>query len=286
MNRSACTRFAAAFAMLVALAQPAVARDALSGPQVKRTELALVKVVSTTPAIEVHDVASRDEYVRILVEKVKPARGVVILFAGGRGATLVSPDGRIGQLAGNFLIRSRHQFWAQGFTTVVFDAPSDNEDDLRWFQDSEEFAADVGAVIRHLRKTLNLPIWLVGTSRGTVSAANAAARLGRNPPDGVVFTATLFESGRFSDVFEFELEKVAVPILIVHHRQDECEYTLPSEVSAFRTRLTRAKPVKVMWFEGGVPRGRPCQARHYHGFNGIEDEVIAAIAAWIKKPTP
>jgi predicted alpha/beta-hydrolase family hydrolase len=141
-------------------------------------------------------------------------------------------------------------------------------------------------VIKHLRKTLNLPIWLIGTSRGTVSVANAATRLRENRPDGVVFSSTLFESGRWSDVFEFELETVAVPTLIVHHRKDECEYTAPAEVPAFRARLKRAQPLKVMWFEGGVPRGGPCRARHYHGFNGIEEQVIAAIAAWIKQPAP
>ena len=36
----------------------------------------------------------------------------------------------------------------------------------------------------------------------------------------------------------------------------------------------------------GVATGKPCKARHYHGFNGIEDQVIADIAAWIKAPTP
>jgi hypothetical protein len=272
--------------LAIALVRPTVAREPLSGPQVKRTERAVINVVSTTPAIEVHDVASRDAQVRILVEKTTPAVGVVILFAGGRGATMISPEGRIAQLAENFLIRSRQLFWAQGLTTVVFDAPSDNEDDLRWFHDSEAFAADVGAVIRHLRKELKLPIWLIGTSRGTVAVANAATRLRKDRPDGVVFSATLFESGRFSDVFEFELEKIALPVLIVHHREDACEVTPPGEVPAFRERLKAAKPLKVLWFEGGVPRGEPCRARHYHGFNAIEEQVIADVVAWIKLPAP
>ncbi len=269
-----------------ALVRPAVAREPLTGPQVKRSERAVIKVVSRTPTTEVHDVASRDAQVRILVEKTTPAVGVVILFAGGRGATMISPEGRIGQLAGNFLIRSRHLLWAQGLTTVVFDAPSDNEDDLRWIHDSEEFAADVGAVIRHLRKELKLPIWLIGTSRGTVAIANAASRLQKDKPDGVVFSATLFESGRFSDVFEFDLEKIALPVLIVHHRADACEVTPPGRVPTFRERLKAAQPLKVLWYEGGTPIGKPCRARHYHGFNTIEEQVIADVAAWIKKPAP
>ena len=35
------------------------------------------------------------------------------------------------------------------------------------------------------------------------------------------------------------------------------------------------------WQEGGITVGDPCEARAYHGFNGIEREVITRIAAWI-----
>jgi hypothetical protein len=27
--------------------------------------------------------------------------------------------------------------------------------------------------------------------------------------------------------------------------------------------------------------GNPCEARAYHGFNGLESEVVGKIAAWI-----
>lgn len=33
---------------------------------------------------------------------------------------------------------------------------------------------------------------------------------------------------------------------------------------------------------GGNNRGDPCEAWAYHGFNGVEDEVVSDIAAWIK----
>jgi len=36
-----------------------------------------------------------------------------------------------------------------------------------------------------------------------------------------------------------------------------------------------------MVFEGGVSFGDPREARTYHGFNGIEAEVVAMTAAWI-----
>jgi hypothetical protein len=33
--------------------------------------------------------------------------------------------------------------------------------------------------------------------------------------------------------------------------------------------------------EGGVSEGDPCEAFAYHGYNGIEREVVAKIAAWL-----
>lgn len=35
-------------------------------------------------------------------------------------------------------------------------------------------------------------------------------------------------------------------------------------------------------FEGGVSVGDPCEAFAYHGYHGIEREVVHAIATWIK----
>ncbi len=40
----------------------------------------------------------------------------------------------------------------------------------------------------------------------------------------------------------------------------------------------RKELVTVNW---GSNRGDPCEAFAYHGFNGIEDEVVGKIAAWI-----
>ena len=33
--------------------------------------------------------------------------------------------------------------------------------------------------------------------------------------------------------------------------------------------------------QGGTSVGDPCEARSHHGYNGIERDVVARIAAWI-----
>lgn len=38
---------------------------------------------------------------------------------------------------------------------------------------------------------------------------------------------------------------------------------------------------QVLSFTEGTSLGDPCEARAYHGFNGLEDQVVTAIARWI-----
>jgi hypothetical protein len=35
-------------------------------------------------------------------------------------------------------------------------------------------------------------------------------------------------------------------------------------------------------FKGGENRGDPCEALAYHGFNGLDKDVVAKIAEWIR----
>ncbi len=46
-------------------------------------------------------------------------------------------------------------------------------------------------------------------------------------------------------------------------------------------KLTNAPRKQLLAFQGGDNRGDPCEAMAYHGFNGIEREVVAQTAAWI-----
>jgi len=52
------------------------------------------------------------------------------------------------------------------------------------------------------------------------------------------------------------------------------------------SKLTTAGPVKALIYSGGDAFGSPCQAAHYHGFNGIEEEVVEDIVAWMRSPAP
>jgi hypothetical protein len=39
---------------------------------------------------------------------------------------------------------------------------------------------------------------------------------------------------------------------------------------------------QLLTFKGGINRGDPCEALAYHGFNGLQKEVVTGIAEWIR----
>ena len=70
-------------------------------------------------------------------------------------------------------------------------------------------------------------------------------------------------------------------VLVVHHEQDGCRVTLYGDVPRLMEKLASSPRKELMTFTGGVDQGNPCQARAYHGFNGLERAVVAKIADWI-----
>ncbi len=238
---------------------------------------------------QVLDVPSRPGVTqRILVITPEKPKAAVILFAGGDGGLTLEADGRIPKLAGNFLVRTRQQFVEQGLTTVVIDAPSDKQSHpyLSGSRQTDEHVSDVRAVIAWLRQQSKIPVWLVGTSRGTQSVAHVATRLppADGGPDGIVLTSTVVSDPRSRAVPEMALDRIRIPVLVAHHREDGCRVCLYSDVPRLMERLSASARKELLTFDGGTSIGDPCQARAYHGFNGIEGDVVRKIAAWIINP--
>jgi hypothetical protein len=207
----------------------------------------------------------------------------VVLFAGGNGALHLGGD-HLG-LAGNFLVRNRARFAGHRLLVAVVDSPSDQPDGLDGFRTTAVHAADVRAVIEALRAEASVPVWLVGTSMGTVSAANAAARLAvAGGPDGLVLTSTVTRRGRErpETVGDVRLQDIRVPALVVHHRDDACRGTPYADTPALLRDLAGAPRRELLSFTGGdPPRSGPCEARAAHGYVGLDAEVVTAIATWI-----
>jgi hypothetical protein len=208
------------------------------------------------------------------VPPMRKPQAVALLYAGGNGSIRLrmEEDGPKFTSA-NFLPRSRNAFIRNGVLPVLMDAPSDRADGMSdEFRRSSEHAADARAAIAEMRRRHpGLPVFLVGTSRSTISIANLAAVLDRDIA-GVVFSSTLLRG------VGFNWPSIRVPALFVHHFYDACPATRYEEAQ----RLSGRYAFPLISVKGGAPaKAGPCQSLSAHGFYGAEADTVKAIAAWM-----
>ena len=211
---------------------------------------------------------------------------VVLLPGGAGGIGNLNDSGWPG--SSNFLIRSGKLFAAQGFNVAMVARPSDIKDLDYRIRTSEPHMDDLRNALLRLKKMSPAPIWLVGTSRGTISAAAfAISEKNTGLVDGVVLTASVTNFKYPGAVPTQDLEKIKVPVLVLHHDKDACVACRPYEVSHIMDKLTNAPVRKQIMVNGGTGAvGDPCEAEHWHGFIGMEQDAVELISNWIKKPAP
>ena len=247
---------------------------------------ALLLIPSLAAAQEIVTLASRDGATQSFLF-LAPAQPVAaaVLFAGNYGnLRLRRENGEIRFGDGNFLVRSRQLFVESGIAVAVIDAPSDQPrgmDDR--FRLGDQHAADIAAVVADLKKRFsNVPVFLVGTSRGSVSAAATGAALGASV-SGVVLTASVFLWARSGPGLSgFDYARISAPVLLAHHAEDSCSSTPYREAR----KLAESRHYPLITVKGGLPAtSDPCEAFSAHGFLGKEKETVEAIANWmLKKP--
>ena len=215
-----------------------------------------------------------------------PPKASVVLYPGGPGNIELKADGTI-EAPGNFLVRSREHFAAEGFLAAVVDRPSDwAGSDSERYRMTPAHVEDAAAIAGVLRQEAPAPVWFVGTSRGTISVANIASRLGGDKIAGIVLTSSVTNPGKKSQqaVPDADLANIAVPVLIMGHGGDDCYVTPWSEQEALAKRFKNAAAIEAIRIDGGDQGNLhdACGPFSHHGFLGQEKEVVAKIAAWIR----
>ena len=210
----------------------------------------------------------------------------LILLVGGNGVLKLNKQGRFKKKHKNFLARTRHMFHSKGYLTALVDAPLAKQDKkgLKGFRTKGGHAKDLAKIARRLKARNKRPVIVIGTSRGTISAANLASRAGRNLVSGVVLTSTLLVGKKHLSIKGVAVTKISAPVLIAHHKNDGCRKT-PFAAAKKLARKLQTSGIKTSFqaFSGGSNKSKPCKGRSYHGFLGIEKTVIAAITAWIQQ---
>jgi hypothetical protein len=216
--------------------------------------LVMAIVVAVLPRVALAEEAVKVGGALALLNKPASPQAAVILIPGGNGQLNIRPDGSFGGLAGNQLVRTRKAYMSQGVATLTLD-----------------LGVDVAAAVTYMR-AIAPKVVVAGTSRGSLRVLNGLPAR----PDGIVLTAAFLPEVRARAGSPASLP----PTLVIQHRKDSCKHTLPTNVEPFAA--WGGSKVKVVWMDGGTNIGDPCEAKAYHGFNGLDGQVVAAIAQFAK----
>ena len=214
----------------------------------------------------------------------KPEAAALLLIGGGGNINLRTEGGQIKFGQGNFLPRSRGEFIRNAILPVILDNPSDQQAGQGMsdrFRESPAHAADMRVVAGEIKKRHpGLPVFVVGTSRSTISAAYLAVALDGEIA-GAVLTSSYFYGGAramMPMLAGFDWSKVRMPLLLAHHVDDACQWTPYRDAKRLGARFP------LISVEGGkTPESGPCDPSAQHGFFGREAETVDAIAAWMLK---
>jgi dienelactone hydrolase len=236
------------------------------------------------------EIPSRGQKIRALLIRPVQTVGSVILLAGGDGNLKLAPDGKIGGLAGNQLVRTRQAYARAGFVVLTPDIAPDLrlsmdkvKQGARW---SPEHGQDIGALVGYMRR-LQEPVIIVGTSRAAVASGVMLAQAQKfTRPDKLVLTAPMLmkvgNQPSFDQAIGGRPDKAKdIPFLVVAHRKDACEYTNADVIRRFQDWMKDSK-LEVTWLDGPEGKGDPCEAQSAHGFAGIDQQLVDTITRWIK----
>jgi hypothetical protein len=248
--------------------------------------LAAIGAASFAAAQEMVTVASRpgvtQSFVILPMEGREPA-AIALLYVGGGGRINArNENGQVRFGARNFLPRSGAEFVRNAILPVVMDAPSDQGELTDGYRMDSEQTMDARAVIGELKKRFPaLPIYLVGTSRGSISAAFVGRDLGHEVA-GVVLTSTVFGGAnprrQVPSLRGFDYAGIQSALLFVHHREDGCEHTPYATAARVGSRYV------LISVNGGKPaESGPCEPLSAHGYFGRESRTVDAIAGWMLK---
>jgi hypothetical protein len=196
----------------------------------------------------------------VLIRPAHPHASVV-LMPGSDGRIAAGPDGSIHRLKNNQLVRTRFAYAARDLAVLVVDAD-----------------VDLAIAVNTMRK-IKSPVTVIGTSRGTLRAAEGLADGAR--PDALVLTSGFLtnDSGSDQNVANILGSPARLPrTLVIHHRRDGCHLTRPAGVAPF-IQWAQGK-ARVVWLDGGSNTGNPCKGRAHHGFAGLDASVVSLAAGF------
>jgi hypothetical protein len=227
---------------------------------------------------EVRDLPLAGLTERILYLAPPAARASIVMFPGGSGDIGIQKDGSL-EHDDNFVVRTRALWLELGFAVIIPDAAG--TENLRGERSSPTYAMIIGALVAFARAQNAKPVFLLGTSQGSIAAMNGAAHLREGEIAGLVLTESVSRlGGSHETVFDAHPEDVAVPALVVANQDDACDVAPPDDAPRIAASMTHSPDVQVLFVSGGILKSSDCGSLSPHGYYGIETNVVSAISSW------
>ena len=244
-----------------------------------------VSQVQAQTAQQVVDIPTRPGVTqRMLVLSPPTVKAAVILFAGGHGGLQIFPNGSFKWGAGNFLVRTRQLFADQGLMVAVVDAPSDRQKSAL----PRRLPSEARACGGHQggRRVDARALQGAGLARGH-EPRHAVRRIRRDR------TFRPRRAGRHRPDLDHPHRRQR-PARSGHAAGEDphprsrrssragwlrvCAF---ANVPALMAKLANSPRKELLAFRGGESKGDPCEAMAYHGFNGVDRDVVQQVSGWI-----
>jgi hypothetical protein len=218
---------------------------------------------------------------RVLLVTPERPKAVIIMLPGGTGDVGLTGDGDI-RHGDNFVVRTRGLWVAKDYAVLIPDTV--DHANLRGLRSSSQYARLLDSLIGFAHEQVAAPVFLLGTSQGSIAAMNGAAHARPGSLGGVILTESVSVlGGSHETVFDANPHAVRVPALVVANLKDRCNVAPPSMAPKIAAAMSHSPDVKVVAVSGGVTRSsRDCGSLTPHGYYGIEDEVVSLISDWVQ----
>lgn len=135
---------------------------------------------------------------RVLLVVPSHPKATIIMLPGGAGDVGLSRDGAISH-GDNFVVRTRSLWVAKGYAVLIPDTI--NHANLRGMRHSPRYGQIVDRLIWLAHKEVAAPVFLLGTSQGTIAAMNGAAHAQPGSLAGVILTESVSVMGAATKPF-------------------------------------------------------------------------------------
>ena len=122
---------------------------------------------------------------RVLYDAPSRPRATLVMLPGGSGELGVRRDGDL-RHDDNFVVRTRAAWVARGYAVLIPDTIEGAN--LRGVRSSPAYARLVDGLAAYAHGQVHAPVFLIGTSQGTIAAMNGAAHAAPGLISGVVLT--------------------------------------------------------------------------------------------------